>query len=1127
MIVGTAEIIAVVDTSEARAELEGLTAETDAAIAEGAEAGGADAAAALGAGTAAATEDLEHDLGQAGEDAGMALSGGLHDGAEDANDALGDLDNAAEDARGGMSDLTDVALGAGGSFAGLEGASHDASEGLDDAADHAAALHDGMSDLTDVAGDAALGLGGLSAGAEDAGSHFSALSNDVEDAGETAGRTGGGFKNLLSSMGVPQSLLGGWGELGVAVAGTAAAGLDLAEKMQDAETEIADSADTSAAAAKRIGDAFLATAGHSEFSGLEMANAYAAVAGQLRSTEGKALDTAQAMKVMSAAGDLAVATTTSLSSTTSTLASIMQAFSLRTTDASYAADVLYKAGEATGQGAADVGSALTKLKTKLGDLSPDLGQMGGLLVDLTDHGETGRGAMMALNTTFTALLKPTSDMVTAQKSLQVAFDALPPSLQAVAKQYEAGRISGEDLTNMTDSLSGKQGALFAAFVQAADGMDTARAAQDKLGIETVNSRGQLLSMSTIIGELHDKISGMSDAEATATLEAMGFGNASSKLVSTIQAGAGAYDKTTAAVTKAGSAQTAAQHEMQTLDGVVKILLHTLEDWTTDLGQALLPVLDKVGIEGLHLAEVAGPILGDAFRVAGDAVEGLVHGFSDVIGWFRKGSAPALALASAIGLVLAPTFVKLGIDAVENLAKMAAGAAESFGSMIAEGATWVAQNAAQVAGTIARNAGLQVSWGQTAASVQTAMSEADEATEQAADVSSETSDVIQRANMLIQSSEQELSADWAANVEKIDAMLEELQSQMEATEAEIAEANGTIAESFETTATTGETAMEGLETTADTASEGIDAAVGSTGVGAVLMALGLAATLLMGHWREVWDGIKDAAVDAWHFLDDDVLHPIEGAFDDCIEWIKSHWELLLAILLAPFSPVLAVFLAFHDQIIDGFEDIWHAGVAAWDYLWDGIKDVFDDVTSRFETLNKDILAAFKTAGTWLLDAGRDLIRGLVHGIEDEADDAVHAVMSIGHDIEHGFDSFFGIASPSTRMRTAGNNIVDGLVLGLSDRHAEAVGEMARLSSDMTRAFTQPEFGIGGLGGAGYVPGQASRTGVTLYVQPGAVVINPAPGNTPASLAATERAISDAFERLASEINAGIAPLSVKA
>lgn len=133
----------------------------------------------------------------------------------------------------------------------------------------------------------------------------------------------GKFSAALSEAG-KVALVGG-------AAGFVAAGAEavkLGEKFQTSTASIQANAGITEAAAKRLGQAFLDTAGHSAFSAQQMAQAYAAVAGQLRLTEGHALSTAEAMKFMGTAQQLAEATGQSLATTTSAVSQVMQGYHL-------------------------------------------------------------------------------------------------------------------------------------------------------------------------------------------------------------------------------------------------------------------------------------------------------------------------------------------------------------------------------------------------------------------------------------------------------------------------------------------------------------------------------------------------------------------------------------------------------------------------------------------------------------------------------------------------------------------------------------------------------------------------------------------------------------------------------
>jgi phage-related minor tail protein len=376
-----------------------------------------------------------------------------------------------------------------------------------------------------------------------------------------------------------------------AIGAIAAESIHMAMEMQTADAAIAVAGGTSVKAATAIGNAFLGTAGKTEFSGKEMAESYATVAGQLRSTEGHALDASSALSVMNATSDLATAKQISLGTATSSVVGIMQAFSLKTKDAAGVADILFNASVATGQGVDTLSAGLEKMKSKLGDAAPPLGQLAGLMVDLTNHGETGRAALTAVSAATQTLITAGSGVAVAQQAQASAFAQLSPKLQALATEYKEGKITSEAFATAGHGLSTSQALQFKAFSAATDAIETAKEKLDAMGITVDNAQGKFVGMSSIIGQLHNKIQGETQAQQLATLTTA-FGAASaSKMLSVVEAGPAVYDAATKAVTKTGSAHAAAAIQAQTLGVEFKTLEATAEDLMTRLGQFLIPILE--------------------------------------------------------------------------------------------------------------------------------------------------------------------------------------------------------------------------------------------------------------------------------------------------------------------------------------------------------------------------------------------------------------------------------------------------------------------------------------------------------------------------------------------------------
>lgn len=343
---------------------------------------------------------------------------------------------------------------------------------------------------------------------------------------EDADKKGGGFSSTMGK-------LGGGVMLGAA-AGFVAVGaeaVNLDEKFQSTTASIAAGGDISTAAANKIGAAFLDTAGKSTFSGQAIASSFAGVAGQVKMINGGVLDAAASMQVMDAATMLAEASGTSLDSSTKAVTNTLQAFGLGVKDSPLVANVLFNAARDTGQSVDTMGATIDKARAKMGAAAPSIQDLGGLLVDLTAHGETGKSAMTVLGSAFTGIVNPTKAVSDAQAAMGVSF---------------------------------------------------------------LDANGKMKPIGDIIGQLGPKLAGMTQQQQIAALSSLGFGASSGKLLSTILAGPAAFDKSTESVSKAGSAHEAAEKQASTLKGQMETLKSSVQDAATKWGAVLIPVLEKVG-----------------------------------------------------------------------------------------------------------------------------------------------------------------------------------------------------------------------------------------------------------------------------------------------------------------------------------------------------------------------------------------------------------------------------------------------------------------------------------------------------------------------------------------------------
>ena len=117
-------------------------------------------------------------------------------------------------------------------------------------------------------------------------------------------------------------------------------------------------------------------------------------------------------------------------------------------------------------------------------------------------------------------------------------------------------------------------------------------------------------------------------------------------------------------------------------------------------------------------------------------------------------------------------------------------------------------------------------------------------------------------------------------------------------------------------------------------------------------------IISGNWSGAWDDIKGMVSQVW----DDIQQIIHGFIDI----IKGEVQL----------------------VIDAVKDLWKP---AWDAIkqvvsdaWDGIKSAIsgakDGVVGAVQGVIDGIKGKFSDAGTWLKDAGKKILQGLIDGID---------------------------------------------------------------------------------------------------------------------------------------------------
>lgn len=189
---------------------------------------------------------------------------------------------------------------------------------------------------------------------------------------------------------------------------------------------------------------------------------------------------------------------------------------------------------------------------------------------------------------------------------------------------------------------------------------------------------------------------------------------------------------------------------------------------------------------------------------------------------------------------------------------------------------------------------------------------------------------------------------------------------------------------------------------------LNAAMSANPIGLIILAIAaLVAIVIVAYKRsetfrrivgKAFEWVQKAASAAW-------------------QWIKGNWPLLLAIITGPIG--LAV-------------------------RW--VVNNFDRILAVVRTIPDRIRSAFSNAGTWLVNAGRNIVLGIWNGITAMGSWIWNSVQSfVSNYITGPIRSALGIASPSKVAKELGGFFGQGLAIGLEDQQRRVQSAAGRLAS----------------------------------------------------------------------------------
>lgn len=185
-------------------------------------------------------------------------------------------------------------------------------------------------------------------------------------------------------------------------------------------------------------------------------------------------------------------------------------------------------------------------------------------------------------------------------------------------------------------------------------------------------------------------------------------------------------------------------------------------------------------------------------------------------------------------------------------------------------------------------------------------------------------------------------------------------------------------------------------------------------------------IISGNWSQVWEGIGNIFSGIWNTI----VSVVTG-------------------VLSTIGQVIMAGLNFVFRFVgDVLGNIGRFFSETWDNITRGVSGFIDGFLGFFRDLPGKVMGFLSNAGSWLLNVGKDIIDGLVKGIQNMAGTVAKAILNLIPEAIRGpIEQALGIRSPSRVAMWWMEMIGAGFV-------KQAPAEQARISRVMDSLVTAP-------------------------------------------------------------------------
>ena len=914
------------------------------------------------------------------------------------------------------------------------------------------ALQDIMATQQKMADEGVAAYGEASAAVQKYGAATTETAGEVDAASATIIRTNGLVAKSAEDTAVKSEASSGFSltafdhfALGVAIVGGAIGyeSIKMASNFQSATTAIANSAGTSVQAAQKVANAFLNAT--KLFSGTQLAQAFAGVAGQFKTMNGQALDAGEALTIMTNASNLAAASGGKLSNNTHDLANAMMVFHIQTGMAGNAADIMWNTGKALGLTTDQLSSSFSRLQPFVAGTGMSLANAASIMLELGKSTGTGTYAMRVAGTAIQNLVSPTAAATTVMDNLGISVD------NSQGKFIGIRAVIGE-LHDAMARLPGPAAAMAATQKLAGD---AAQMAGLKTQTQTTAVKAQEAALTQSEIPLKAQAAQLSKNSLMVDL----FSKNAGAMAAVVAGGVPAFDAATRAVSQHGTAAAAAAAKAKTLHGELTQLKSRVSDLGVEIGTALIPPLT-------HIVGAVLPVV-TAMSSFASKNKDVTVALAGLVG----------LLLIAVGAIKAVTFV---MKTYGEVTKIAGAVSKLFGSSQAEMAGVTDASTASVEGQ-------SVALGASSGAFLDGSFAVDEYA--TSEVAADAASVPLIASMLAIAAAALLNP-WTWIIIGIVAAIAAIVlivTHFNTFKAVMLDVWNVLKEAgpvfllvlvppigmlilliqhFGLVKQAAEDAWDGIKAAWSVVS-GFFSGIGTD----ILDAFTSLWSLVKAGFTQDWDDIKSVWNVVIGFFQNigtsvstaltNAMNRVKGIFTSVWDDIQAAWNAAVSFFTGIVTGIESAFSGIASKLGGYAKDAWNAITKAFSTVYDTAKGWVLDMVAPFFSLGSSIIGAIGSVGSLLIGIGESIINGLTAGIESALKHTYSVVAGIAGHIK----SLKGPESYDIQLLVSnGQAIMKGLETGINLGFQQSVAPALHgVTNSIPGEVTAPTSSLGGGGG----------------------------------------------------------------